>query len=102
MSATNANSDFRFRWLLAAIVVFIIRPQFVTAQEAAVVVVPKARMGVVAKQPASGPFVKIEGGFMVPYTATIPGTDVKFQMVPVPGGTSVSYTHLTLPTICSV
>lgn len=87
MSATNANSDFRFRWLLAAIVVFIIRPQFVTAQEAAVVVEPKTRMGVVAKQPASGLFVKIEGGFMVPYTATIPGTDVKFQMVPVPGGT---------------
>lgn len=48
---------------------------------------PVKRLGVVAEKPASGPTVKIDGGYMVPYTALIPGTEVKFQMVPVPGGT---------------
>lgn len=45
------------------------------------------RLGVVAEKPASGPSVKIDGGYMVPYSAQIPGTEVKFQMVPIPGGT---------------
>jgi formylglycine-generating enzyme required for sulfatase activity len=43
--------------------------------------------GIVTEKPADGPFVEIEEGFMVPYTATIPGTDIQFQMVPIPGGT---------------
>ncbi len=44
--------------------------------------------GIVSQRPASGPFVELPNGrFMVPYTATIPGTDVSFEMVPVPGGT---------------
>lgn len=34
-----------------------------------------------------GPVVEVPGGWMVPYEQTIPGTDVSFQMVPVPGGT---------------
>lgn len=34
-----------------------------------------------------GPVVEVPGGWMVPYTATIPGTEVTFEMVPVPGGT---------------
>jgi len=42
--------------------------------------------GLVAEQPASGRFVATERGFMVPYTETIPGTNVAFEMVPVPGG----------------
>jgi formylglycine-generating enzyme required for sulfatase activity len=33
--------------------------------------------------------VATEKGFMVPYKATIPGTNVEFQMVPIPGGTSL-------------
>lgn len=44
-------------------------------------------IGLVAEQPAEGPFVKTDRGYMVPYTATIPGTDVTLEMVPVPGGT---------------
>jgi formylglycine-generating enzyme required for sulfatase activity len=40
-----------------------------------------------ATAPASGPSVKVAGGFMVPYQETIPGTKVTFQMIPVPGGT---------------
>lgn len=43
-------------------------------------------VGVVAEKPSSGHFVEFDGGFMVPYTATIPGTDIKYSMVPIPGG----------------
>jgi sulfatase modifying factor 1 len=42
--------------------------------------------GVVIEKPASGPSVEIEGGYMVPYAETIPGTPVTFEMIPVPGG----------------
>ena len=31
--------------------------------------------------------MKVKGGWMVPYEETIPGSDVTFRMVPVPGGT---------------
>ena len=34
-----------------------------------------------------GPMVQVPGGWMVAYEETIPGTDVAFEMVPVPGGT---------------
>jgi len=34
-----------------------------------------------------GPVIEVAGGWMVPYEQTIPGTDVSFLMVPVPGGT---------------
>jgi formylglycine-generating enzyme required for sulfatase activity len=43
-------------------------------------------IGVAEQRPASGRFVETEQGFMVAYQATIPGTDVTFGMVPVPGG----------------
>ena len=36
---------------------------------------PAQSPGLVAEQPASGPFVKTDRGFMVPYTETIPGTE---------------------------
>ena len=42
--------------------------------------------GLVQDKPASGPFVETDKGFMVPYAATIPGTEVTFEMIPVPGG----------------
>jgi len=42
--------------------------------------------GIVKEKPTSGRFVEIEGGYMVPYTATIPGTEIQFEMIPVPGG----------------
>lgn len=38
-------------------------------------------------RPESGPAVEVEHGFMVPYTERIPGTDLTFEMIPVPGGT---------------
>lgn len=45
-------------------------------------------IGFSATEPASGPSIKTDRGYMVPYTMTIPGTDVTFEMVPVPGGVS--------------
>lgn len=47
---------------------------------------PKNVPGITDKKPDSGIFVEVDGKFMVPYTAKIPGTDVTFEMVPVPGG----------------
>ena len=38
------------------------------------------------EKPEAGPAVAIEGGFMVPYTVTIPGSEVTFEMIPIPGG----------------
>jgi formylglycine-generating enzyme required for sulfatase activity len=43
--------------------------------------------GVSRDQPNDGIFVRVGDRFMVPYTAKIPGTDVEFEMIPVPSGT---------------
>lgn len=45
-----------------------------------------AAQGIVTEKPDAARFVEIPGGFMVPYTETIPGTDVEFDMIPIPGG----------------
>ena len=42
--------------------------------------------GLVKDQPTTGRFVKTDQGYMVAYEQSIPGTDVKFQMQPIPGG----------------
>ncbi|MFG0335275.1 MAG: hypothetical protein ACF8TS_18100, partial [Maioricimonas sp. JB049] len=39
------------------------------------------------KPPAEGRYVETDQGFMVPYSVTIPGTELSFRMVPIPGGT---------------
>lgn len=44
-------------------------------------------MGIALEKPVDGPAVEVDGKFMVPYTMTIPGTDVEIKMVPIPGGT---------------
>ena len=44
-------------------------------------------VGISPTKPESGPYVKVDEGYMVPYEITIPGTDVKLKMVPIPGGT---------------
>ncbi len=48
---------------------------------------PASTAGISAQEPDEGPSVKVDQGYMVPYTVTIPGTDIQFEMVPVPGGT---------------
>lgn len=49
--------------------------------------VPKSELGIAKEKPATGPSVKVAKGYMVPYSIQIPGSDVSFRMVPVPGGT---------------
>jgi len=47
----------------------------------------KASLGIVSEKPTEGRFVELgDGKFMVPYTTTIPGTDIEFSMEPIPGG----------------
>ncbi len=47
---------------------------------------PGAKLGIASEKPASGPFVEVDGQFMVPYNVAIPGSDVTFEMIPVAGG----------------
>jgi formylglycine-generating enzyme len=42
--------------------------------------------GLVKDKPTSGFFVETKQGFMVPYTAKVPGSDATFEMVPITGG----------------
>jgi formylglycine-generating enzyme required for sulfatase activity len=45
-------------------------------------------VGISKEKPADGTrFVELpDGTFMVPYTSTLPGTDIEYSMVPIPGG----------------
>src|SRR6478672_6622795 len=47
---------------------------------------PATQKGIVAEAPKGVRAVKIDGGYMVPYTEKIPGTEVSFEMIPIPGG----------------
>ena len=49
----------------------------------------KLPFGMVLEKPEEGPSVKTERGYMVPYETVIPGTDVKYKMIPVPGGVAM-------------
>src|SRR4051812_13012936 len=68
------------------------RPLRLTALSAALLILggrlgpAEEALGLVNGQPASGRFVKTGKGYMAPYTATIPGTKVTFEMQPIPGG----------------
>lgn len=42
--------------------------------------------GAAKPEGVEGPVVQVDGGWMVPYEELIPGTSVRFTMVPVPGG----------------
>src|SRR3954470_8669422 len=44
------------------------------------------KRGIVSQLPAKGRSVRVDDGHMVPYVEKIPGTDVTFEMIPVPGG----------------
>jgi len=45
-----------------------------------------SKLGLVAKKPVSGRYVKTDLGYMIPYEATIPGSNVKYHMEPIPAG----------------
>ncbi len=53
--------------------------------------------GLVPTRPASGFAIETEKGFMVPYTATIPGTQITFEMIPIPGGEFMLGSPMTEP-----
>ncbi|MBI1902628.1 MAG: formylglycine-generating enzyme family protein [Planctomycetia bacterium] len=46
----------------------------------------KLPLGLVQEKPPQGRYVETQRGFMVPYKAAIPGSEVTFEMQPVPGG----------------
>ena len=46
----------------------------------------KSLPGYSTERPAEGPAVEHAGGWLVPYETTIPGTEVSFRMIPIPGG----------------
>ena len=43
--------------------------------------------GIALEKPQSGRYIETEIGYMVPYTATIPGTDIEFAMTPISNAT---------------
>ena len=43
-------------------------------------------LGLTKEKPKEGRFVKVGDLYMVPYTTVIPGSEVKYTMVPIPGG----------------
>ncbi len=47
---------------------------------------PLAEKGLALTEPTTGRSVKTDAGWMVSYQETIPGTDVTFEMLPIPGG----------------
>ncbi len=50
-------------------------------------VASQPRLGIATTPPDEGKFVALEDGtFMVPYTFKIPGTEIEFTMIPIPGG----------------
>jgi sulfatase modifying factor 1 len=70
----------RYRTLLGLCISFSIGVSLVSAET------PASQVGFADEKPASGHSVEVDGKFMVSYTVTIPGTDVSFEMIPVPGG----------------
>lgn len=47
--------------------------------------------GIVSQKPSSGRFVKIDGGYMVPYQQAIPGSEHSIWMEPIPGIEEVNH-----------
>ncbi len=43
-------------------------------------------IGIRTKRPSSGRAIETNQGWMVPYTQTIPGCDIAFEMMPIPAG----------------
>jgi sulfatase modifying factor 1 len=80
MSITNRPAITLKTFALAGIVVCLFAISNSSAAE------PLVKRGIVAEAPATGRSVKIDSGYMVPYVERIPGTDVTFEMIPIPAG----------------
>jgi len=44
------------------------------------------QVGMSSTKPDSGPSIQVDGGYMVPYTLKVPGSEVTLEMIPIPGG----------------
>ena len=81
------------RWTTRKVVVYLIVNIALIPWTAFVLgdqTVPAARPGIAATKPATGPAVKLSSGeFMVAYRQRIPGTDIEFEMIPIPAGSFV-------------
>jgi sulfatase modifying factor 1 len=66
------------RYLAALCVAILVFPAITHAED-----LPS---GISKEKPAEGPSVKIDAGYMVPYTVELPNSKVTFKMIPVPGG----------------
>ncbi len=67
-------------------VAFLFVVFLVSADNSANGVEDRKSLGWSKTKPAKGRWVKTKDGYMVPYSMKIPGTDVSFEMMPVPGG----------------
>jgi formylglycine-generating enzyme required for sulfatase activity len=81
MSPSNIMMKFTAHTLLGILWLTVMVPA--CAREVAETTAAK---GIAPEKPADGPAISVDGGYMVPYTETIPGTEVTFEMIPVPGG----------------
>ena len=82
-SRTATHNTYRPTWVTFPAAVFfaiLLISRFAIAQS-------NETPGIVDQKPSDGRFVEVNGAFMVPYMMKIPGTDVEFKMIPIPGGT---------------
>ncbi|MFN5854270.1 MAG: formylglycine-generating enzyme family protein [Pirellulaceae bacterium] len=71
-----------WRWMVGMVAVGGIAVSHAMAEDK-----PEALVGWAKQAAAEGPSIQVGDAFMVPYTYTIPGTDIACEMIPVPGGT---------------
>lgn len=65
---------------------FLVFALFLLCVRSAVGDATSTQPGFQSEKPEQQPYVEVDGGFLVPYTLTIPGTEVQVEMVPIPGG----------------
>ena len=58
----------------------------VVSQNDAAITQESKKLGLVSVKPDKGPFVETDRRFMVPYKMKITGSDISFEMIPIPGG----------------
>ena len=75
----NFKTSFQSTWLALAIASFLAIANYASAQDV-------AELGFAATKPAEGNAVKIAKGFLVNYSQAIPGSNVRFEMLPIPAG----------------
>jgi len=69
-----------FASVLRSLTLLVLSPCLLFAQGSGEV------QGIVKEKPTSGRFVETPQGFMVPYEAKLPGSEVIYRMQPIPGG----------------